>query len=118
MSHKKDLRDLRKHYIKEMFAGRLKYLQTDGIWVNGFQGEGEYKQWHDNGQLELCCHYKDGELNGELKRWYANGNPAIHCYFKKDRIDGEYKTWLHNGQLTVVVYKKGKIVEAIIRKIK
>jgi len=66
-------KDLRRHYIKEMFGGRLEQLKTKGIWFNGFTGEGEYKRWHRNGQPERHCYYKNGKIDGEYKRWYDNG---------------------------------------------
>src|SRR4051812_4733635 len=59
---------------------------------------GEYKEYHDNGQLIRHCYYKDGNLDGEYKSWYDNG------YYKDDKLEGEYKRWHDNGRLYIHTY--------------
>jgi antitoxin component YwqK of YwqJK toxin-antitoxin module len=48
------------------------------------QKQGEYKEWHDNGQLYMHCFFVDDKLHGEFKWWYPNGQLRMHCYF----VDG------------------------------
>ena len=96
-----------------MFADFTKTI-TAGIWLNGFEGEGEYKLWHDNGQLWAHCHHKNDKLDGEYKAWWKNGQLEEHCHYKNGEFDGEYKSWLENGQLYVLrYYKDGKEIKRI-----
>jgi len=74
-------KDLRRYYIKEMFVN-LERLKTDGIWLNGFQGEGEYKEWDNDGQLWIRCFYKNGKRHGEFKKWSYNRRLYVHCFYK------------------------------------
>jgi len=64
-----------------------------------YKRDGEYKWWHDNGQLWKYFSYKDGKQDGEYKWWYDNGQLWGHCYYKDDGLNGEYKIWHKNGQL-------------------
>lgn len=101
-------KDLRRHYIKEMFADFTKTI-TAGIWLNGFVGEGEYKMWYDNGQLSLHSHYKNDKLDGEYKSWYKNGQLYSHSHYKSGTLDGEYKRWHDNGRISEHSYYKNGV---------
>jgi len=106
--------DLRRHYIKEMFAGRLEQLKRSGIWLNGFKGEGEHKEWYTNGQLFIHNHFKNGKLDGEFESRWKNGQLYVRCYYKNDKLDGEYKEWRQSGRpLSHRYYKDGKMVKRI-----
>jgi len=82
-----------------MFAGYLESLKLNGIWLNGFQGEGEYKEWYTNGQLFIHNHFKNGKLNGKFESRRKNGQLYVRCYYKNDKLDGEYKEWHYIGRL-------------------
>ena len=72
---------------------------------------GEYKLWHDNGQLEGECTYVNGELNGECKLWYKNGQLWKECTYLNGKINGEYKSWHYNCQLKKeFTYVNGELV--------
>jgi antitoxin component YwqK of YwqJK toxin-antitoxin module len=74
--------------------------------------DGEYKDWHSNGQLYIHCFYKDGKLDGEYKEWHDNGQLIKHHFYKDDKFDGECKDWHSNGQLYIhCFYKDGKLNE-------
>jgi antitoxin component YwqK of YwqJK toxin-antitoxin module len=70
-----------------------------GVWFSGIKGEGEYKQWYNNGQLVIHCFYKNNELEGEYKIWYENGQLFKHCFYRDSKLEGEYKEWDNNGKL-------------------
>jgi antitoxin component YwqK of YwqJK toxin-antitoxin module len=73
------------------------------------QLHGEYKSWHDNGQLWQECFYKEGKKNGEYKQWHPNGQLFGHWFYKNDKFNGKYKQWWENGQLwEECIYKDGK----------
>jgi antitoxin component YwqK of YwqJK toxin-antitoxin module len=64
------------------------------------QKQGEYKEWHDNGQLYMHCFFVDDKRHGEFKRWYPNGQLSRHCFYVDDNLHGEFKRWHYNGQLS------------------
>jgi len=60
---------------------------------------GEYKMYHENGQLNCQEFYKDGERDGETKGYYENGQLRCQRFYKDGKLDGEYKWYYGNGQL-------------------
>jgi len=34
---------------------------------------GEYKLYHENGELNIICTYINGKIEGEFKSYYSNG---------------------------------------------
>jgi len=71
--------------------------------------EGECKQWYEDGNPKLLCHYKDGELHGEWKQWYENGVLWNHRHYQNGELHGEAKSWDERGMLTSHGhYKDGK----------
>jgi antitoxin component YwqK of YwqJK toxin-antitoxin module len=63
---------------------------------------GEYKSWHENGQLSKHCFFKDDKLDGEYKEWYENEQLSKHCFYINNKLDGEYKKWHENRQLYIL----------------
>lgn len=106
--------DLKRKGIKDIFT-KLGKKGFD-IWFSGVKGEGEYKSWHDNGQLYIHSFYnKNGELDGEYKYWYENGQMWQHAFYKDNKQDGEYKLLYPDGRLNLhAFYKDGKMVKKII----
>ena len=78
--------DLRKYYIKEMFAGRFEQLKTKGIWFNGFKGEGIYKEWYNNGQLYIHGFYRNGTREREFRQWHHNGILRFHRLYRRGKV--------------------------------
>jgi len=71
--------------------------------------EGEYKEWHENGQLRVQTTYKNGKQHGEYKDWYSNGQLWNHQYKDNGSLHGEDKCWKRNGSLFLKNYwKHGK----------
>ena len=74
--------------------------------------EGEYKDWHSNGQLRVLSNYKEGKKNGEYKMWYEDGKLHLFCNYKEDKLEGEYKLWYMDGKLiTDEVYVNGEKIK-------
>jgi antitoxin component YwqK of YwqJK toxin-antitoxin module len=72
---------------------------------------GEFKRWHENGQLWQHCYFVDGKLHGDYKLWYENGQLRMHCFYVDGKRHGEFKSWNLNGQLaTHCYYVDGKVV--------
>ena len=104
--------NLRRKGIKDIFTKLKK--EDFGIWFSGIDGEGEFKSWHENGQIWQHFFYKDGDVHGEYKNWYVNGRMAEHSFYKNGERDGEYKVWHANGQMwRHAFYKDGEIVKRI-----
>jgi antitoxin component YwqK of YwqJK toxin-antitoxin module len=73
--------------------------------------QGEYKEWHDNGQLYVHCFFVDGKQHGEYKWWYENGQLWEHCFYVDGNRHGECKAWYSNGQLQMhCFYQNGEVV--------
>ena len=63
----------------------FKKLKEKGIWFDGKEWEGEYKQWHRNGQIWIHCFYIDKDkYRDEYKLWYDNGKTFRHRIYNKD----------------------------------
>ena len=92
----------------------LEYLQltkeqkVKGVFINGDENNGEYKRWHENGQLYAHYFYKNGKRDGEFKSWHENGQLCRNCFYKNGELNGEYKNWDGKGQLFYhYFYKNG-----------
>ncbi len=66
--------------------------------------DGQYESWFSNGELKTECTYIDGKLNGICKYWYENVTPAqlaSQYTYSNGILNGEYKQWYQNGILWV-----------------
>ena len=105
-----------KKQIKDVFTN-LKKLKESGIWFSGIEKEGEYKTWHENGQLWIHSFYKDKEREGEYKAWWNNGQLWVHCFYNgKDEYKDEYKRWNSSGELVQyeIYNDDGSLKETIV----
>lgn len=75
-----------------------------------------FKSWHDSGQLEYECEYKNGILDGPYKEWYEDEQLMSECEYKNGKQEGLYKEWYSNGQLCIeCVFKNGVGVKEPIK---
>lgn len=58
--------------------------------------EGEYKEFHENGQLSALMHYKDDSLSGQAKEYYDNGHLKSSYYYLNNEIEGEFLSFYRN----------------------
>ena len=106
---------MKREQIVDLFTDPTKTM-ANGLWFSGIKDEGEYKRWHENGELWVYCFYKDGQLHGEYKRWHENGQLWIHTFFKDDKAEGEYRQWNENGQLWHhKLYKNGEVIKDYLK---
>ena len=72
--------------------------------------QGDFKSYHENGQLEEKCTYKDGKLDGLEEWYYPNGQLMTKCTYKDGKLDGQYETYYPDGQLEEkCTYENGEL---------
>jgi antitoxin component YwqK of YwqJK toxin-antitoxin module len=54
---------------------------------------------HDNGELDIEAHYKNGKEHGKNRCWFKNGKLNWEYTSIDGKLDGTYKVWYENGQL-------------------
>lgn len=90
--------------------------KEEGIWFSGIEGEGEFKQWHPNGQLYEHSFRKNNKLQGEYRVWWENGQLEVHCFYKDGKLEGEYKRWWGNAILDIHrLYRDNQVVEDYLK---
>lgn len=91
-------RENKRDNIKKIFTERLDYLFV-------YQGRQLVILRFDHGHLyeqyEAADHMRH---DGEFKEWHENGQPYIHCFYSSDELTGEYKEWDKNGSLKIHVF--------------
>ena len=71
--------------------------------------DGEWLEYHENGQLKIKRNYKDGKLEGESLWYHKNGQLESKGNFKDDKKEGEFIHYRSNGKLwRKYYYKEGK----------
>lgn len=67
-----------------------------------FRGKfhGEYKTWHNNGQLCEHSNYIHGKQHGEQKEWYEDGQLYEHSFYIRGKLHGVHKEWYEDGSLS------------------
>ena len=61
---------------------------------------GEFKKWHENGQLMEVAMYVEGQVNGEFVEYFDNGNLRFKGVYINDKIPiGVQKAWWANGNI-------------------
>ena len=104
-------------------------IKRDGLWYEKFTNEpftgnstglkqgkvkdgkkdGEWLEYHENGQLKIKRNYKDGKLEGESLWYHKNGQLESKGNFKDDKKEGEWIHYRSNGKLwRKYYYKEGK----------
>jgi Family of unknown function (DUF5758) len=102
--------------INEVCTTGIHYFKTKEVaedwWIRGSRchKEGLYREWHDNGRLELEFNCKDGELNGLYRRWYEDGTLSEETHCKDGKREGLHREYDWKGTLFLEVdYKNGSI---------
>jgi antitoxin component YwqK of YwqJK toxin-antitoxin module len=71
--------------------------------------QGEYKFYHENGQLSIHTFYQNGKCHGEFKSYYGNGQLWEHAFYLNNNLHGEYKRYHKNGLYIHTFYLNGKL---------
>ncbi len=62
---------------------------------------GLFREWNDNGQLQIEANHVNGELNGIYRDWWDNGKLWEESNWINDKKHGKYKSWYKSGELNV-----------------
>lgn len=95
--------------------GEYKWWHENGnLWVHAckIDGklEGECKEWHDNGQLMTCSFYRDGKIEGKYETYYENGSPQLREFYKQGIREGKVINWNNDGYpRSQKFYQAGKL---------
>ena len=120
------------HYYKTMEVPFYLELQTeiDGEWMEwhvdgqklskitykGGKREGESIDWHKNGHMKSKGEYKNGKLEGKYTTWHANGKMQLEAMYKNGKLEGQCTTWYPNGTMVASsMVKDGKNTEWVWR---
>ena len=80
--------------LKEIKTKRYHYFIDE----NGLK-QGEYKDYHDNGQLWEHTFFQNDKRHGEYKDYHYNGQLWEHSFYQNGKLHGEHKSYRINGQL-------------------
>lgn len=78
-----------KKQIRRLFINPQDAMEA-GLWFSGYEGEGEYKKWYSNGQLQSHSFYKNGSPVGENKMWLYNGKLITHQLIRDGEVIKDY----------------------------
>ncbi|QVW24564.1 toxin-antitoxin system YwqK family antitoxin [Pseudomonas hormoni] len=70
-------------------------------WDEQGREQGDFKEWHKNGQLKEQKTYKDGKLEGALRTWYDDGQMNTSVEYKDNLTQGPGRFWAQDGSLTL-----------------
>ena len=77
-------------------------------YING-KFEGEWLEYHENGQLKIKRNYKDGKLEGESLWYHKNDQLESKGNYKDNEKEGKWLHYRSNGKLwRKYYYKEGK----------
>ena len=82
----------------------------ESLWCNYLTNtkEGEFKRWHENGQINCKANFSKGLRHGLHEYWYSNGQrESIHNYSNGQK-HGECTWWNEDGSLqNKLVFERG-----------
>lgn len=67
---------------------------------------GIYKEWHNNGNINVKCSYLNGKLDGIFNEWNESGIQTIECEFKSGSFEGFYKEFHANKNIKIICQYK------------
>jgi antitoxin component YwqK of YwqJK toxin-antitoxin module len=76
---------------------------------------GDYRRYHENGQLLVETKYSNGELNGSYKEWREDGMLKTKTTYKDGLEDGLYEMYNKNGGLFIKSHFKDGYMYGISR---
>ena len=72
--------------------------------------DGEYIEYHSNGNVNIRANYVDGKLQGEYLGYYYGGNFAIRKNYVDGKLQGQYLEYWGNGDFKIRKnYEDGKL---------
>lgn len=86
----------------EMDDGSI-WVSEEGFRTEAGKWEGEHRRYHQNGNLSLVEHWKDGALDGSYEEWDAAGTRIVTGHYAAGERVGTWIT-VNNGYTTVQDY--------------
>jgi len=72
---------------------------TEWRWDERNRKHGDFKQWHQNGQLKRQETYEDGQLQGHVRTWAEDGQPRSSAQYQNNKLHGISQYWNSDGKL-------------------
>ena len=66
--------------------------------------QGEFKTYHNNGQLYEHTFYLNGKRHGEYKEYHENGQLSVHTFYQNVKQHGEFKSYYENGKIKYATF--------------
>lgn len=93
---------VRVQYIKHGFDQKFfpnGKVMMEGNYDRG-EKEGEWKSYHESGELHIHCFYKNDLIDGLYQRFHENGAPASIGNLIENDQEGEWQYFDEEGNLT------------------
>lgn len=93
---------VRVQYIKHGFDQKFfpnGKVMMEGNYNRG-EKEGEWKSYHESGELHIHCFYKNDLIDGLYQRFHENGAPASIGNLIENDQEGEWQYFDEEGNLT------------------
>nr|HPI44856.1 toxin-antitoxin system YwqK family antitoxin [Tenuifilaceae bacterium] len=100
-------------------------IRKTGYFINGKEN-GLFKEYNEDGSINIEYNMKDGEMNGAIKNYYENGHVKKTGSFLNGKRNGNFKEYAENGNLEVTyskindeynglltIYEAGKVAKKI-----
>ena len=81
------------------FTGMVSGLEI-GNFVNGLK-EGEWVEYHQNGNVSKVANYINGKTEGYYVRWHENGQLRLDMYHKNGMAHGLYVYYNEDGRVII-----------------
>ncbi len=89
-------------------------IQKEGLKING-QDHGQYREWHQNGNLKYEYQYDVGKKVGKWLSWYEDETKYTERNFVDDQLNGKVFVWDETGKLAKEYdYRNNRQVNAIM----
>ena len=95
---------------KEWFGNGI--LKLEGNYNERGREEGLYKQYYEDGSVDIVGYYKDGVADSVWCGYYRNGKLAKYSFYKNGMKEGEWKYWTPKGELYgIELYEKDVMIQ-------
>ena len=72
--------------------------------------QGEYIEYHDNGEIESINTHKDGDLHGPFTAFFKNGKKKCECTYINGKKHDKYIKYNENGEISFINTYKDDII--------
>ncbi len=72
-------------------------LRLLGFRIRGYEWQGAYRSYHENGVPREAGFYRDGQPHGEWRSWHENGTLAGHLRMDRGDVAEVLGKWDRDG---------------------